>query len=118
MSHKYRAREDVRQPDAEGFFVAAPATAVQVDRITAVTIAGVPIILTRINGRVYAIGARCPHAAGDLSRGHVRRGQISCPDHGFRFDVRDGRAAWPADEVCRLKRYPVKEENGWLKVKL
>jgi nitrite reductase/ring-hydroxylating ferredoxin subunit len=106
------------QPDRKGFYVAAPAAAVQADRITAVTVAGVPLILTRLDGRVQAVSARCPHAAGDLRRGRLRQGQISCPDHGFRFDVRDGRAVWPADELCRLKRYPVKEEDNLVKVKL
>jgi nitrite reductase/ring-hydroxylating ferredoxin subunit len=106
------------QPDTEGFFVAVAAEAVLPERITAVTIAGVLLILTRIGSQIHAVSARCPHAAGDLRRGYLRRGQISCPDHGFRFDVRSGRAVWPADEVCRLKRYQVKEENGMVKVKL
>ncbi|MCI0395465.1 MAG: Rieske (2Fe-2S) protein [Chloroflexi bacterium] len=105
-------------PDADGFVVAAPADAIRTDQITAVEIAGRPLILTRWQGRVYAFSARCPHAAGDLSQGTLYRGRIDCPGHGYRFDVATGRVLWPADEICRLKQYSVKEEDGVIKVKV
>jgi nitrite reductase/ring-hydroxylating ferredoxin subunit len=106
------------EADADGFLETVAAETVRPERITAVTVAGVPLILTRVDGRIHAVSAHCPHAAGDLRRGHLRRGQLSCPEHGFRFDVGSGRAVWPPDEVCRLKRYVVKEEDGMVKVRL
>jgi nitrite reductase/ring-hydroxylating ferredoxin subunit len=103
--------------DADGYHLTVPAAEVKADRITTVTIEGVSVILTRVDGRVHAVSASCPHAAGDLRYGTVRRGQISCPDHGYRFDITSGRAAWPEDEVCRLKRFAVKEKDGMVYVK-
>jgi 3-phenylpropionate/trans-cinnamate dioxygenase ferredoxin component len=105
-------------PDPEGYYPTVPADTIQQDRITAVQVDGRPLILTRVDGVIHAVSARCPHAAADLTKGSLYRGRIECPDHGYRFDVRTGRTLWPEDEVCRLKRYAVKEEGGVVKVKL
>jgi nitrite reductase/ring-hydroxylating ferredoxin subunit len=104
--------------DAAGYYLTVPAADVQADRLTPIKIENRAIILTRVDGRIYAVSASCPHAAGDLRYGTLRRGQISCPDHGYRFDVRNGRTTWPEDEVCRLKCYAVKEKEGMVYVKL
>jgi len=37
-------------------------------------------------GRVGALLDRCPHRGVELSRGCVRKGALSCPYHGWRFD--------------------------------
>jgi nitrite reductase/ring-hydroxylating ferredoxin subunit len=107
-----------QEPDSEGFYATVPADSIRQDQITAVEVGGRPLILTRIEGEIHAVSALCPHAAGDLTKGSLYRGRLECPDHNYRFDVRTGRTLWPADEVCRLKRYTVKEEQGMVKVKL
>jgi nitrite reductase/ring-hydroxylating ferredoxin subunit len=105
-------------PDGEGFYSTVPENAVRQDQITAVEIEGRPIILTRAGGAIHAVSALCPHAAADLRLGFLYRGRLECPNHGYRFDVQSGRAVWPEDEVCRLKRYGVKVEDGVVKVRL
>jgi nitrite reductase/ring-hydroxylating ferredoxin subunit len=104
--------------DTEGFYFAATAADIADGRITAITINKTPIILTRLNDTIYAFGALCPHASGDLTQGELHRGRIDCPDHGYRFDIRSGFPVWPEDEVCRLKKYPVIEEDGELFLKV
>jgi nitrite reductase/ring-hydroxylating ferredoxin subunit len=91
---------------------------IQDGRITSITLNNTPIILTRIDQAIHAFSARCPHASGDLTQGDLHRGRIDCPDHGYRFDIRSGFPLWPPDEVCRLKKYLTKEENGLLFVKV
>jgi nitrite reductase (NADH) small subunit/3-phenylpropionate/trans-cinnamate dioxygenase ferredoxin subunit len=76
------------------------------------------IILTRWQEQLVAFSNVCPHAGADLVEGHLHRGRVTCPDHDYKFDIRNGRALWPEDEVCRLKRYDVVEENGLVKIKL
>jgi nitrite reductase/ring-hydroxylating ferredoxin subunit len=105
-------------PDEDGYFTAVPTAAVQPDQVTKIEINGQPILLLRWQGELLAISAHCPHAAADLSQGEFYRGKIECPDHGYVFDVRNGRALWPEDEMCRLKRFEVKEEAGVVKVKI
>jgi 3-phenylpropionate/trans-cinnamate dioxygenase ferredoxin component len=87
-------------------------------RLTAVTLEGQPLILTRWQGVVYALSARCPHASGNLAEGELYRGRLDCPDHGYRFDLRSGRCLWPPDEVYRLRQYETEEKAGAVIVRL
>ncbi|HSH03762.1 MAG TPA: Rieske 2Fe-2S domain-containing protein [Anaerolineae bacterium] len=105
------------QVDDEGFVLVGGSEMVVVDEIVSVEVAGEPVIVTRWAGQVIAFSAYCPHAAADLRDGGVRRGRVDCPEHDYRFDVVTGRAIWPPDEACRLKKYEVKESDGMVKVR-
>lgn len=105
--------------DAEGFVdTGVAATAVVAEAITAVKIQGRNVALTRWEGQLYAFSNICPHAAARLSDGTLSRWKVTCPDHGYCFDIRSGQILWPEDEFYRLPRYPVKEEAGTVRVKL
>ncbi|WP_126974632.1 nitrite reductase small subunit NirD [Frigidibacter oleivorans] len=41
---------------------------------------------------VFAMEDRCPHKAGPLSEGIVHGSQVTCPLHGWVFDLATGRA--------------------------
>ena len=105
-------------PDSAGFYTVATADAILANQITLVHLDEQSIILTRWQGELLAFSSQCPHASADLAEGDLHRGCITCPDHGYKFDIRSGRVLWPEDEVCRLKRYAVLEENGTIKVRL
>jgi nitrite reductase/ring-hydroxylating ferredoxin subunit len=109
---------EINRRDDEGYIFAASIEEIEDGRITVITLNDLPIILTRVKGAVQAFSARCPHASGDLTKGEFHRGRIECPEHGYRFDIATGFPVWPPDEVCRLKKYPVKEENGRVLVNL
>ena len=51
---------------------------------------GVPVVLVRNGGQVYALADRCSHRGGPLSDGEVEDGCITCPWHGSRFRLADG----------------------------
>ena len=104
--------------DPAGFYSVSTADVVRPNQITLVHVNGHSLILTRWQDEVVAFSNRCPHASADLAEGYLHRGRITCPDHGYKFDVSNGRSLWPEDEVCRLKRYVVMEENGTVKVRL
>lgn len=105
-------------PDADGYYETVRGEAVQPEELTAVTINGRKLLLTRYEGRVYAFDAHCPHAAANLGDGWLSRFKITCADHEYCFDVRNGRILWPADENYRLKLFATKEVEGLIKVKL
>lgn len=105
-------------PDAEGYFTTVAADAVQADQMTAVSLNGQNIILTSYNGTLYAFSATCPHASADFGKGWLSRYKVTCPDHHYCWDVRNGRILWPEDENYRLKKFAVKVEAGIVKVKL
>jgi len=56
-----------------------------------VTIADVPVLVTRQQGQVYALAATCSHLGGPLAEGKVENGCVVCPWHGSRFRLNDGR---------------------------
>lgn len=103
--------------DAEGFVATVAASAVAEDQMTVVRVAGKKLILTRHDGRFFAIDSACPHGAADLSEGSLHRGQLCCHEHNYCFDVASGHLVWPDDEPYRLRRYEVKVEDGVVKVR-
>ena len=105
--------------DDDGFYETAVAAAtLHPGQMIPLTIAGKTIILTRYEGQIIAFAGHCPHAAAPLEAGTLHRYKVTCPDHGYCFDIRNGRILWPPDEMVRLRLYPVKEENGNIKIKL
>ena len=82
-----------------------------------VEIKGKNILVTRINGEFYAVENRCTHENLALAGGQIYEGQIQCPHHGARFDIKTGKATQlPA--VMDLKTYEVKIDNNNVMVAL
>jgi 3-phenylpropionate/trans-cinnamate dioxygenase ferredoxin subunit len=60
---------------------------------------GRAIAVFHVDGAFYAIDDVCTHDGGPLAEGDLQGGEIRCPRHGARFDVRTGRAlCFPAFE--------------------
>jgi nitrite reductase/ring-hydroxylating ferredoxin subunit len=55
-----------------------------------------------VEGRLYAVGNRCPHRGGPLVRGRLEKlpesgaWAVRCPIHGWLFDLATGKAVAPA----------------------
>ncbi len=77
----------------------------------AVVVADQMVIVSRIGGEFFCIEDVCTHDGGPLSDGARCGREITCPRHGARFDIRDGRAvSMPATEDARA--FPVKVQDG------
>ena len=59
-----------------------------------VNIDGVEIALFNLNGQFYAIDNTCPHRHGPLGDGMIDDGEVTCPLHGWRFDIRTGKGVF------------------------
>ncbi len=55
-----------------------------------VTIGPRELVVVRDGEHVRAVDRRCPHESFPLDLGRVERGAITCPAHGWRFDLRSG----------------------------
>ncbi len=92
----------------------------KVDEITpgnmkGATVGGKDILITNIEGRYYAIGGKCTHAGGNLSKGKLEGKIVICPRHGSKFDVTTGnRVSGPAAQ--NEPKYEVKIEGSSIKV--
>ena len=59
--------------------------------ITLLELGGQELILTLAGGEPVCFKRSCPHASADLSEGDLYRGRVTCPLHGYKFDLRSGR---------------------------
>jgi nitrite reductase (NADH) small subunit len=55
-----------------------------------VTVDGRRIAVFRLRDGFVAVDGECPHRGGPLSDGLVADGCVTCPLHGWRFDLRSG----------------------------
>lgn len=90
---------------------AAAADAVPEEDVIAVAVAGKEVALYGVDGQVYATDNICTHGHARLCDGFLEGGEIECPLHQGRFDVRSGKAMC-APLTEDLRTYPVKIENG------
>jgi len=72
---------------------------------------GIPICLAHAeDGAFYAIGDVCTHEEYSLSEGELWDLSVECPQHGSRFDLRDGHVTGlPA--VIPARTFPVTVEG-------
>lgn len=70
-----------------------------------VTVAGREVLLINIKGTIYACENECPHQGSPMSAAMVKEGYISCPRHGYRFNLVDGSCKDFPEYT--LKIYPV-----------
>ena len=76
-----------------------------------VTVQGREVALFRIGGAVFATDALCTHGQARLCEGFIEGGEVECPLHQGRFDLRSGAATCaPATEA--VKTFPVRIEGG------
>ena len=57
------------------------------------------ILIVNVDGKYYALGNKCTHRRSDLSKGSLSGRILTCPGHGFKFDVTTGAVAWAPYEV-------------------
>ena len=49
------------------------------------------VALFNVAGRLYALDGMCPHQGGPLGRGQLAGSVVTCPWHGWQFDVCTGQ---------------------------
>jgi len=77
-----------------------------------------PIALFNVDGEIFAINHVCPHRGGPLGEGRLDGAIVTCPWHGWTFDVRTGRPDHPGGHA--VAAYAVKVDGpsiyvGWLR---
>lgn len=71
----------------------------------------VEIAVFNVGGVFYAISDICIHKGGPLSRGFLDGDIVTCPWHGWKYSVKDGKS--PHEGGDSVSSYDVKEiENG------
>ena len=71
-----------------------------------------PIVLTKVNGKIYAMDAVCSHEGGPLEDGNVEGYNLTCPWHYAVFDIRNAKVSDQTVWATDLSSYPVKIEQS------
>jgi nitrite reductase/ring-hydroxylating ferredoxin subunit len=77
---------------------------------------GVPVLLYRTEGTVYALDSTCTHMGGPLEEGAISDGCVTCPWHGSTFRFADGsivRGPASTPEPC----YQTRIQDGRIEVR-
>lgn len=70
---------------------------------------GKQIAVFNCDGTFYAIDNTCKHRGGPLGEGELDGTTVTCPWHGWAYDVTTGESA--DDPECHVDRYEVKVEG-------
>jgi len=77
---------------------------------TMLRVNGVEIAVFRRQDRLYALQNRCPHEGGALASGTLDGDEVSCPLHGYRFNVKTG--ACSTDPALRARTFALVPQAG------
>jgi len=67
------------------------------------------IALFNVDGEFHALDGVCPHQAGPLGKGKLVGCIVTCPWHGWQFDVQTGQHQ--TSESLLHPRFPVRVEG-------
>ncbi len=79
-----------------------------------VVVAGRPVALFNVNGTFYATDNTCLHRAGPIGEGFLDGDVITCPMHGWQYDVKSGQSFM--NPAAKLRTYVVVIEGDEVKV--
>ncbi|MBK8482676.1 MAG: Rieske 2Fe-2S domain-containing protein [Proteobacteria bacterium] len=118
QGHARRRQASERQPQAAGggFVFALHDTDLAEGERRVLQLAGQTVAIFRVADRFYATSNACPHAAGPVAEGDLSGTELTCPWHGWRFDLATGECLTVAGE--RLKTFAVKTVADQVLVRL
>ena len=84
--------------------------------VTTVHVGDTALALARVGDEFYATQGHCLHLQGPLGEGEIDGHVLTCPWHGWQYDVRTGENEF--DRAICLETFDVVVENGDVKVAL
>lgn len=73
------------------FMPAAKIAEVPAGTIHEFQVAGKAVALANVAGKFYAISDVCVHRGGPLGQGELHENVVTCPWHGWQYDVTTGK---------------------------
>lgn len=105
----FKADRGVAGSRMTGFVAVAKVTEVPPGSAKIVVVLGHPIALFNIGGAFHAVSNVCLHRGGPIGEGTLDGFVVTCPLHGWEYDVRTGKNL--ANPVARLRTYEVRVEG-------
>src|SRR5205807_8933564 len=70
--------------------------------------------IANVGGEFFATQGHCLHLSGPLGHGRLEGTVLSCPWHGWQYDLRTGTNEF--DHAIQLRTFEVRVEDGEVKV--
>lgn len=78
--------------------------------ITVSIAGGEEIAIFNIAEKIYALNNSCPHMGGPLGEGDIEECVVTCPWHGWQFDIKTGACLnMPGEDALSL---PIKIQDN------
>jgi nitrite reductase/ring-hydroxylating ferredoxin subunit len=74
-----------------------------------VDVAGVPVAIFNVGGMFHATHDTCLHQQGPLGEGTLDGNNVTCPLHGWEYDVTSGQCL--TNPSVRVQKFEVKVEG-------
>ena len=75
-----------------------------------VEVSGEQVALFNVDGEFFAINNTCLHRGGPLGEGFVEGDVVTCPWHGWRYNVKTGANLMIPNQ--KVPAYPIKVEGN------
>ncbi len=72
------------------------------------------VMVCRVEGRLYAVSAVCPHRGAFLTQGALNGATVRCPWHDWEFDVTTGEGV--TNPMSCVRTFGVREEGGRIQI--
>ena len=84
--------------------------------VRAVRVGEEEIAVAHCAGAFYATQGHCIHLQGPLGEGHLEGCVLTCPWHGWQYDVRTGENEF--DRAIQLRTYDIDVSEGEIRVRV
>ena len=100
------------------WFKVCPDHELKPGRAKSIRLFGRPFAVFNIDGKLYGIDAACRHMKANLAGGKLDGSIVSCPMHGWKYDVTNGDCLTLSD--MNVDSLPVKVEDDyiWIEIEL
>ncbi len=105
-----------RMPDAPAVLVLGPASGLPPPgKLAAMSTGGARFVIANVDGRYHALDGLCEHAGAPLAAGQLDGCLLTCPLHGWIYDVTDGSIVKPPLDR-RTRSYTVRVTGGMVEL--
>ena len=81
-----------------------------------VDVSGRHVALFRLGDEFYAVDNMCLHRGGPLCEGHIDNGVVTCPWHGWSYEIKTGTMV--QDPRVGVSKHDVRIEGDLISVRL
>lgn len=67
-----------------------------------------------VEGRVYAVDGMCAHQGGPIAQGKLNRTCITCPWHGWQYDICNGNNLLTGKQMLTSYETEIRKDSVWI----